>query len=495
MPGEPNGGVQGGLLGLDWLLAGEPPLPDLPEEEEEPPPLAQAAEPSIARVEESTGATPAELTAEKLQKEHSRAVVSSPLLPAWLQGVEVETEVMEPTAPLWDEDLDFSDLPDWPGPEQEGQPAVQQSDVPEWASFEMDDPIQSPEREGTGLLIGVRGPIPIEPVIALMHEAPTFPGRDDVRTNQEAANLFARIAGGAVAPEPVTLPEAPLRGAALFHLLLILFIVLPLIFDSPLFGVPPRMAAVTSFGDTLRALPQSSTILLSFDYEAGMSDELEPAAVATLNHLRKLTEAEGEAGREIQLIVVSTTPQGMALAQIARQKSTWGEENWLDMGFLAGGSIGVREMLTQPFPTQPFATAEEKESTRRQAQVALSNLALIIVVGSDTTVVQRWVEQAGVEAPGMPMMAIAPSVAESTLTPYLASGQLDGLLAGIPSTASYEYHDLGGLVETERLVAWRRIGALTVAALLMLVVILAGNLIGAGVINLSRFRRQSQEEE
>lgn len=86
-------------------------------------------------------------------------------LPEWLKGIEVEpsaeSEAEEDVA--WTADIDFSDLPGWLVPETT-------TTVPEEPFFD------EREEEGRGLLAGVRGPIPVEPIMLLSHDVPPFPG-------------------------------------------------------------------------------------------------------------------------------------------------------------------------------------------------------------------------------------------------------------------------------------------------------------------------------
>lgn len=90
-------------------------------------------------------------------------------LPDWLHDVEIEVEAEEEDI-SWASDIDFSNLPGWLA----APDAVDDSDefgLSDWESTKEDV-----EPKGTGLLAGVRGPIPIEPIITISHKAPPFPG-------------------------------------------------------------------------------------------------------------------------------------------------------------------------------------------------------------------------------------------------------------------------------------------------------------------------------
>lgn len=456
---------QGDALDLDWLLAEESPQSSHPADSAPPPTESAAgAEPEMNWLLQSlTGEPDSPAAPEPSAPAAPPAPTPPPVnlnLPAWLQGAELTPEPPpSQVAQEWGTDVDFSDLPEWElgeEPPDAGLPAVPPTLV---QPFSPDDPIQAAETEGTGLLSGVRGPIPIEPIITISHDVPEMPGRGEPSRNSEAANLFARIAGGAVVPEPLAAPKAPPRGAEFFYLLLLIAIIVPLLVNIP-FGPPPQSPAALAFAQTIEAVPANRTVLLAFDYEAGLSDELDPAAIATLTHLRRVAGPADDAPKPLSLLAVSTAPQGTALAERAWAASSGPEiASWQIVPYLSGGSLALRALLQSRLSSE---VSQEQEQ-----------IALIIVLGDETADVQHWIEQVGSQIADVPMLAIAPASAETTLMPYLVAGQLDGLLAGIPGTASYEFHGM----RDDTGIAWRRIDALTIAALLVLLVILAGNIV------------------
>ncbi len=94
-------------------------------------------------------------------------------LPDWLKGIEVEPSAETEDDLAWTADIDFSDLPGWLVPE---------------ASASVEEALfQEAEEEGKGLLAGVRGPIPIEPIILLEHKVPPFPGSVPRKSDSRAA--------------------------------------------------------------------------------------------------------------------------------------------------------------------------------------------------------------------------------------------------------------------------------------------------------------------
>ncbi len=130
-------------------------------------------------------------------------------LPDWLKDISVESSPEAEDDLVWTADVDFSDLPGWLVPEAAG--GVEKALLEE---------SREGEEEGKGLLAGVRGPIPVEPIILLDHDVPPFPGS------------LPRKADSQVAPPPFfpaqaevhTPPKSPSRVRALFRAFVVVLI-------------------------------------------------------------------------------------------------------------------------------------------------------------------------------------------------------------------------------------------------------------------------------
>ncbi len=393
------------------------------------------------------------------------------VLPSWLQGADLElapppvdpvvpsftypAETRRPTTPKaavpgdWDEKLDFSDLPDW----DMDDPSVDTSAPdPDPAPFDVpiveDEPFYA-EGEGNGLLTGVRGPIPIEPIVSITHRPPEFPAiTEEVPTDatQEAANLFAQIAGGAVRPDPITVARPTLPGAGLLYLLLLLVVTIPLALELIVFDLPAPRSSVVAYAGVIDALPADGTVLVAVDYDGGVQDELTPALAATLSHLRRTLSAG-------TITAVTTSPFGSAVAEAAWRSSqpTQGA-TWNNQGFTSGGVSGQRTLLS------------------------VTSADVVIVVAADSGKAGSWIEQNSALAPTRPVLALVPATAETMVSPYLASGQVAGALMSINDTATYEATTLG--MRRRDSLGWRRLDAATLAATAMVGVILLGTVVG-----------------
>lgn len=171
------------------------------------------------------------------------------------------------------------------------------------------------------------------------------------------------------------------------------------------------------------ALPPGALALVAFDPDLTTYAEVRPAARAAI---QRLTNAG------LRVAVASFSPEGRALgaAELARLGTT---ATPLDLGFIPGGEAGlvsaVRHML-DPQASGPVADAI------RDGGGGLAAFDLAIVIGGGDMGPRSWVEQVRPRVPELPIAGIVPAVQRPQLEPYLASGQLVGLVAGPDAVAA-----------------------------------------------------------
>lgn len=160
-------------------------------------------------------------------------------LPDWLRDVEVDVEPDEDDV-SWATDVDFSSLPGWLAPESLDE--TDEYGIPDWLEEPTVDE-DDVEREGTGLLAGVPGPIPIEPIIVLSHQAPPFPGRAPARDSIPVAPNTS--------PMPVRTAVQPAEGGGGSRVRTILLVVLVVLLVLAI----AAMLAVPDLLDLLQLIP------------------------------------------------------------------------------------------------------------------------------------------------------------------------------------------------------------------------------------------------
>ena len=183
--------------------------------------------------------------------------------------------------------------------------------------------------------------------------------------------------------------------------------------------------AVTAVERTLDELPDRPLVLVAFDPDLGTYGEIRPTVRSLLGDLLQ---------RQAGLAFVSLTPEGRALllAELDRlERLRTDVTRRLDLGFVPGAEAAVVAMARGPIRTD--ATGAIANRLRSGGPTAVD--ALVVVGGNDLGP-RTWVEQF-LPRVDRPMVAVAPTVLLPELQPYLASGQVDALLATPRDGAAY----------------------------------------------------------
>lgn len=247
--------------------------------------------------------------------------------------------------------------------------------------------------------------------------------------------------------DPVLLDAAIAAGrptAVRLHLpWLILFltvvIAMPILLDlfGPV-GTPQPWPGVAEAYAAIDALPADTTVLLLWEYDAATAAELDLVTLPLVSHL--LT-------RQIQPLLVSQLPGGPATADRLFTRAVTGlradtplrftveRELYINAGYLPGGAA----LLS--FVAQDPNRALVRHSPVAPVAAPLVNgapaPALTIVVAAQAEAVQQWLEQ-GQPLQERPTVAFTSAGADPILRPYLASGQLSGLVSGFDGAFTYQ---------------------------------------------------------
>jgi hypothetical protein len=191
---------------------------------------------------------------------------------------------------------------------------------------------------------------------------------------------------------------------------------------------------------TLDAMRDAPLVVVGFDPDVGTYPEIRPTVRVLLADLL---------ARGAQLVFVSLTPEGRALlvAELGRLEAGGAQPSAIvDLGFVSGAEAALVSLSGSiPAPGAPEAVAA------RLAAFGLGAADLIVVVGGNDLGPRTWVEQALPRAGQPPTIAVAPTILLPELVPYVASGQLDALIATPMDGASYRAAlDPGGDGGTDR---------------------------------------------
>ena len=303
--------------------------------------------------------------------------------------------------------------------------------------FEMDEtPVeesQVAEAEGRGRLVtGVQGLL--TPIRIATNIGDSDPVPAATTTPDELAAEELRLVRGLMAETPSLVNyqvATALTGATTLRVgwiagLVLLAIGLPaLLRIDSLMGTPNRWPGVDDAFATVQATAPDAPVLVLWAYDPATSGELDLAMAPVMRHLL---------ARRTRPAVVSLLPGGIAaarrlIAQVRAAPGPGGLAQAADLGrpvtftYVPGGAA-VLPLLVR----SPAAAGVPEGSTPP---------SLVVVAAAQAEDVQQWLEQVQPLAPG-PVVAVTGAGADPLLRPYLASGQLAGLVSGFDGAYAYQ---------------------------------------------------------
>jgi len=484
-----------------WLSATPPPAPKqeapppAPEQDEDAldiPSWLKAAAPQssifdepVDELQESAGAAPASDTSDWLNAFKS----VEPETPQSVPAFSMEQPLDSAPPAFVDDDQSsangeslFTEMPDWlsivdDSASRESIPApitnvdaIAPGDLPSWVQAMRPVDAGTPQPvstslsgdravESRGALVGLQGVLP-----AVQGFAPTSKPKAYSITMQASeeqlahAALLEQILTAEAAPVPigsfsVLRTSRGLRWLLAFLFFAILTIVLSMrtqIFSMPV-GLPAEVSAALQ---VVQSIPEGAPVLVVFDYEPARTGEIESAAVPMFDQMILL--------RHPHLTFISTHETGAILVErfisgpLAGHNYQSGVE-YLNLGYLPGGQMGVRAFAQDPVVTAPYALAQSSNLLDftltpawnlppLQGVTSLSQFAAFILVTDNAESARVWIEQT-TAAPDpiseIPFVVISSAQAAPVIQPYYAAQQINGLVSGLYGGALFEQNNAG----------------------------------------------------
>jgi hypothetical protein len=369
------------------------------------------------------------------------------------------------TSPLFSQDVDsiFSqDMPDWltrtdepaaSQPEEEigihaeGGEALSPADLPSWVQAMrpvgavIGDVAPRPEDlplEREGPLAGLKGVLPLAAIGSLRRPRP-IPLTLQASTEQQAsAAIFEEILLGETTPRPVvSTPEMASQRTLRWVIAgLIIFILSAMIFSgTQIMPVSPVLPpAAGNIPNVVLSIAENAPVLVVVDYQPALAGEMEAVSGPLLDQLVQL--------RHPYLAFLATSPSGNVLVERLLRNTNISQpdgsgyvagQNYTNMGYLPGGESGVLAFLQSPQTAIPSSPVLE-----------FSEYAAILLLTDHAESARVWVEQLDTMKQSDPALASQPLLAVSSaqagpmLQPYFDSGQVTGLINGLPIAARYE---------------------------------------------------------
>ena len=220
----------------------------------------------------------------------------------------------------------------------------------------------------------------------------------------------------------------------IIFLLIALAVILPLIFHL-VFSVRTSPIVQAIF-DKVEALPPGSKVMVSFDYGPSTVPENQPMAEAVCRHIL---------AKDLKLYMMAVwatgPPQVEVLATNVIERDfpskAYGVD-WINLGYKAGNQGLINAILLNlkgMYTTDVHGASIDGFEMMKDVQ-NLTDMSLIICIGSGFPGVREWVQFAG--DPGrIPVAGGVTAVEAPLLYPYYPR-QLLGLMGGLQGAAEYE---------------------------------------------------------
>lgn len=202
--------------------------------------------------------------------------------------------------------------------------------------------------------------------------------------------------------------------------------------------------------------------MVAFDYEPGLSGELEVASRALFDQWME---------RGIPLALVSTSPVGSALGErqvtyiqsrVPYQHHYVYGEDYVNLGYIAGGTAGLanfaltpRQTIRMAFDDRPIWELLDLDASNpwltpvMQPITGLGDFYMTVLLTDNPETARNWLEQVEPILRRNSFVVIASTQAEPFIRPYFqnpepSQRQVEGMLVGLRGGAAYE-QNLGQL--------------------------------------------------
>ena len=239
--------------------------------------------------------------------------------------------------------------------------------------------------------------------------------------------------------------------------------------------------------EQLNNLNKGDKVLVSFEYGASTKPEIHPMSIAVLQHLFS---------KGIKVYTVPLWPEGLMMAKYALDEVIASNlfdikehTDYVSLPYKAGNEIIIRGIATdiRSIFTQDINNILLNDIPMMDGVNKVTDFDFVFDLSAGVPGNAEWVQFACDEH-NVPLSSGCTSIMVTDAIPYVESGQIRGILAGMPGAAEYEqmvFKYLSDLRDSEILnenalivpgKATSRMSAQSVAHLLMVIFIILGNI-------------------
>ncbi|MCE5207724.1 MAG: hypothetical protein LLG42_05360 [Chloroflexi bacterium] len=357
-------------------------------------------------------------------------------LPEWMQNITSANAGISQLDETPSEEASETGVPEWLAglqPLEENLSASQQ-------------PASSGAVEEAGPLAGIPGVLPVFEASVFFRKPPLYSSQVEVSEKQRTN--AARLENMLDEEKQVVKKKRPLRKTphglirALIGILLIGVMLLPLVGPiSPALEAWAGRAGTTEIGSfqaTIDALPEGSSVLVAVEYSPGYDGELSTAAMSAFELLMK---------RNAHIAVVSTNSSGPVLGEGLKNdvlaanpdlQEQYNQRDWfINLGYLPGETLSLQELVANPQQAVRYGISSGLENRPVWDSAGLINIqklndfSMLVLITDTTETGRAWIEQVQPAIQGVPFLVVSSAQAAPMLQPYVASGQVQGLVSGM----------------------------------------------------------------
>lgn len=367
-------------------------------------------------------------------------------LPDWISQMPTEDTLAEetgneivssaPAKPIEADNLAPAELPSWLEAMRPVEAAVPY--LPGAAS--------QAKVEKAGPLAGLRGALSAEPGVASLQKPKAFSVKLQLTESQQAhMTLLEELLKTEGEAKPVT--QSPVVSTQyvmriLVALILLLAVLAPLWINKNMVSMPNAAFIPSEVKDAyhlIAGIDPGGPVLLAFDYEPGLSGELDISTVTVVEQLMS---------RNAYLAIVSTNISGPLLAErtlktIAAKKGT-PYLSVANLGYIPGGSSALLSLAENPRLALPYDLTSMKvwDGAPLANIKTLADFSLVVVFTEKADTARGWVEQVlpTLRKNNTPLVMVVSAQAEPMVQPYYETSpkQISGMIPGLAGFAAYE---------------------------------------------------------
>ena len=189
--------------------------------------------------------------------------------------------------------------------------------------------------------------------------------------------------------------------------------------------------------DSISKLKENDKVLISFEYGASTKPEIHPMAIALLNQLFS---------KGIKVYMMSLWPEGVIMARDVLSHVDKSEifnlidgENYVMFDYKVGGEIVIKNIASdfRGVYMQDINKKSINDIPMMEGINSVEDFDFVFDLSAGVPGNAEWVQYA-CDPKNIPLSSGCTSIMVTDAIPYVESGQLKGILAGMPGAAEYE---------------------------------------------------------